>query len=436
MSKRISFGAQFQKLNDLKKLPPARMVDCESSLDECKAPAEAKISIQAPQPVGGLDSLNTEERLPSVDSIQNEQCQNLTVSKIDTVEVPQEEALAPVENYTRISNHILRTPGYFSDPVDFMVYFHLYSYSYGFGRKTASMSQAQLERFTSSSKNTIKRSLDRLVSDGWIKLVDDYEHGRVSRTWKVFLPEDRKPSGRVNKGNKADSVQNGQCSEFTGRVSNFDTLTVSKMDTYKERRIKENTKTLSLTKKFEISKSVLSERELPENLKIYLDELRPERKRLSEWQSFQSLFLDYSVEQVSDALAWVRANGVPGSGESCHSPLAFLASGAIQRVMGLVREVQEKQAQIAAKNQAQVVAERVQQEKEMHEAREAAIMEAAFCGEFPTQEKQLEAIRDFCQGMPFSLVGQTARVFAMGRWWDSLNKIERLELSEGVVVSA
>jgi len=319
MSKRISFGAQFQKLNELKKLPTARVVESESSLDECKAPAEAKISIQAPQPVRGLDSLNTKERLPSVDSIQNEQCQNLTVStfdpvvhehcekrtvsKIDTVEVSQEEALAPVENYTRISNHLLRTPGYFSDPVDFMVYFHLYSYSYGFGRKTASMSQAQLERFTGSSKNTIKRSLDRLISDGWIKLVEDYEHGRVSRTWKVFLPEDRKPSGRVNKGNQSDSVQNGQCSNFTGRVSNLDTVTVSKIDTYKERRIKENTKTLSLMKKSEIPKSVLSESELPENLKTYLDELRPERKRLSEWQSFQSLCLDYSAEQISVALA-------------------------------------------------------------------------------------------------------------------------------------
>jgi len=171
-------------------------------------------------------------------------------------------------------------------------------------------------------------------------------------------------------------------------------------------------------------------------LKTYLDELRPERKRLSEWQSFQSLCLDYSVEQISTALAWVRANGVPGSGESCHSPLAFLASGAIQRVMSLVREVQQKQAQIAAKNQAQSVAERVQKEREVLEAREAAVMEAAFCWAFPTSERQLEAIGEFCRGMPFSLVGQTARVFAMGRWWDSLEQSERFVLTEEIGVSA
>jgi len=104
--------------------------------------------------------------------------------------------------------------------------------------------------------------------------------------------------------------------------------------------------------------------------------------------------------------------------------------------MSLVREVQEKHAQIAAKNQTQAVAERIQQEKEMHEAREAAVMEAAFCRAFPTSGRQLEAIGEFCRGMPFSLVGQTARVFAMGRWWDSLDQSEKFVLTEGVIVSA
>ncbi|MBI3535259.1 MAG: hypothetical protein HY072_07220, partial [Deltaproteobacteria bacterium] len=37
-------------------------------------------------------------------------------------------------------------------------------------------------------KNAIRRSLERLITQGWIKKVNDFEAGQVPRKWRIFTP--------------------------------------------------------------------------------------------------------------------------------------------------------------------------------------------------------------------------------------------------------
>mgnify|MGYP000470228514 CR=1 FL=1 len=133
----------------------------------------------------GLDTVKVEQCSTETDSapdtVDPEPRQKRTVSRMDTVGAGrgQERSVRPAGAFTAVTHDLLRGEAKFREPLDFMVYMHLYTYSYGFGRQTADMSQSQLERFTAASKNTIKRSLERLVKDGWIKMVEDFECARI-----------------------------------------------------------------------------------------------------------------------------------------------------------------------------------------------------------------------------------------------------------------
>ncbi|MCC7443115.1 MAG: helix-turn-helix domain-containing protein, partial [Bdellovibrionales bacterium] len=255
--------------------------------------------------------------------------------------------------FTAVPHELLRKEGWFREPLDFMVYMTLFSYSHGFGRPTADMSQSQLERFTGAAKNTIKRSLERLTKDGWIKLVEEYEHARVSRKWRVFRPEDRRgprPGRHVEEGeSRGNTVRPVQSPERIPSLSKADTLTVSNVDPYIDISPKEKSKN-SLSP-FEPRRSnegriqtapATRESALPGELKAYLDSLRPARKRQSEYNALTELAVEFKHEDLVAALAWVRKHGLPGSGDPAHSPLAFLAAGGITRVMGVAREERSK----------------------------------------------------------------------------------------------
>ena len=250
MSKRPSFGTQFEKL---KSLGAGRLLDERKPAIIAKSPSVA--------PEGQLTPLSSilGQSLSTANSVQNEQGLSQTVSRVNTVHAEQDApptlSTATVSNadsmqtepcekrtvstadtvpegFTKVPHSLLRGEAKFSEPLDFMVYMHLYTYSLGFGRRDAHMSQAQLERFTGAAKNTIKRCLDRLASQGWIKCIEEYECARMSRKWRVLTPEDRSGHprpGRKRTGSATDRVQSEPCSSRIGSLSAVDTQTVSKI---------------------------------------------------------------------------------------------------------------------------------------------------------------------------------------------------------------
>jgi len=119
---------------------------------------------------------------------------------------------------------------------------------------------------------------------------------------------------------------------------------VSNLNTYIDSKNKEKSKnSLSAVSQNKIPAIKFSESEIPDLLQKYLNGLKPERKRLSEVSFYRELCTDFSPKDLSQALSWLQANGLPGSAEPCHSPMAFLASGGISQVVQSIRVAQQKE---------------------------------------------------------------------------------------------
>ncbi len=376
-----------------------------------------QLALQAPVAVSAVnvaiplaESIG-KESVSKTDSVQIEQGSKQTVSKMDTVQNGPSPAKV-VGGFTAVPHPLLRGESPFEEPIDFMIFMHLFTYSHGFGRDTATMGQAQLERFTGSGKNTVKRSLDRLQRAGWIKCIEEYEHSRMSRKWRVKNP----PESKLKTLSKSDSVQNEQGPERTQGVSKMDTVTVSILDPFLERTPKETTKNSFSLKTVSLQK--------------YFSELRPAGKRDREWQDFQGLLKDYSEAQVAQCFETLRDHGVGGPGtrhEPCHSPMAYLGV-AMAEVLARIEGHQQRETQRKAREDALARDQQAQAEREAREALEWARKEQAFNRTFQGPERQTEVIAEICRelGMPAS--GVVARNISIEKWWAGLSRYDRGEL--------
>lgn len=239
MLKRVGLSAGLQKLNTL-------AVERKQVKETLVSPAAPEASAEA---IGSV----TEESLATTHSVQAEQSTKHSVSDQNRVEKRQsaKRSLSKMhtvqkthsEGFTMVPHALLRVMGQFTDPIDFMVYLHLFTYSHGFHRDTAEMGQAQLEMFTGASKNTVKRSLDRLQDQKWIALVEEYEHARICRKWRVRAPKGMPPRGKkISTEVDTDSVQAGQGENVTTTVAKLDQMTVSRSDTFLEREVNKSKK--------------------------------------------------------------------------------------------------------------------------------------------------------------------------------------------------
>ncbi len=363
----------------------------------------------------GPCSKRTESKL---DSVQNEPRQKRTGSKMDTVE-------GTSRGFTRVPHALLRDVTPFEEPIDFMIYMHFFTYSYGWDRETASMGLSQLERYTKSGRNTVKRALERLQAAGWIECVEEYEHARMSRKWRVKNPWDGTcgpnggPSGR---GSKLNPVQNGRCPESIATEFKMAPLTGSKMDPFIESSNKEPAKnSLSrvgacmagesrdgLIGGIGTKSEVLSE--------YFAQASMTPRKRQSEMQAYQELRVAFSEVQISVCLRHLQANGLPSSGEPCHSPMAFL-SKAMGQVLALVdaEELRQNEAEVRAQQQRQAAAAKARAEQE--EEQRQREREEAFVRAFPTEEQQAEVLARYA-GQFGAFVKQPGilRRLAIGAW--------------------
>jgi hypothetical protein len=402
--------------------PRAEMRDALKSLDAAtplRIPSriafKAPEHLDAPVSLSSARSRNGEETGSEVDRVQNSPGPNLTGSKFEPIKMKTEKVESKSERlhadiskfdpvnfeqlgagFTPIPHSVLRAAGFFEEPIDFMVYLHLFTFSWGFQRETVDMGLTQLERFTGAARNTIRRSLERLINRKWITEIQQEEPGRISRKWKIRNPC---PKRDLSPGSKPDPVKNGSGQVLTPRGLGVDPVRGSNSDPYIESSKQRFKETLSI--------------DSPE-LRAYFDAVKTPRKRESELRAFRELRERYSEGETLSALKHVQTHGVGGRKETCHSPMAFLAK-AIESVMTSLRQTASEAESVQA-----IVAASLRAQEELRGQRdreEAAIAEkiAEFESAFPdlverSRQRELFA-HDSC------LSGNRARlVIAAQRW--------------------
>ncbi len=151
----------------------------------------------------------------------------------------------------------------------------------------------------------------------------------------------------------------------------------------------------------------------------YLQSLSVPRKRDREQAALGELLTaGYSRAQVKIAIDWLQSNGLPSSGEPCHSPIVFLATGAITQVLEKAETAERKKN--AALNSNQVTAAKAQQELAEQEAdnKKAAEREAKFLQCYPSPEAQVKFVAEFRARHPevAVLTGVGLRRLAIIEW--------------------
>ncbi|MBC7458128.1 MAG: hypothetical protein H7235_07610 [Bdellovibrionaceae bacterium] len=128
-----------------------------------------------------------------------------------------------------------------------------------------------------------------------------------------------------------------------------------------------------------------SHSQLTEALKKYFDELKPAKKRESEFKAYEELLKDYCLQDISDGFSIVLKRAVGAHGETCHSPMAFLLK-AIGRVFIEVEERRKKQREQKDSEGSEASVSRKRAESEALEEAEWEIKEQLFNKAFEGEE--------------------------------------------------
>lgn len=317
--------------------------------------------------------------------------------------------LRPKDHFCAIPTILISEGGLFVNSYDFMIYLHLFVKSYGFGRNTCDMGLNELVGFTGMARNSVKKSLDHLSDQKWIRMVSNFEYGRVTRKWRVYSPYEKGVSPHPT-----FQMTNAEATEQVSTIpeSHLAEPTGSSGDPYINKRIN-NYKNNSLSP-------------LPDPLQKYFSELKPQRKKESELQAFDEIRKDFPADKIADCVEYLSQKGLPGGGQ-CHSPMAYLAYS-MKDILAIVQGRQETErirAEIASRKERE---DSEQKAAELLEQAESGKRELAFNRAFGSTERQQEVIAEFCRNHKFIINrGPAARAFAVNYWWHSLSKCEQLE---------
>lgn len=140
----------------------------------------------------------------------------------------------------------------------------------------------------------------------------------------------------------------------------------------------------------------LSQQPALQKVNQYLSDLKPKRKRESEFFLFQELLTEYTAEDVADCFGEIFQNGELKTGEGVHSPFAYLS-----KAMPQVRlRVQERRGREATTDQEREAAKKKHLEMEERlkaEQEEWGRVEAAFQKKFTTDDEQSAFIDSFAK---------------------------------------
>lgn len=151
-------------------------------------------------------------------------------------------------------------------------------------------------------------------------------------------------------------------------------------------------------------------------IQSYFQNLKPERKRETEWKNFLSLRGDYSTEQISNALKQVINHGLLKSGVHCHSPMAYLAV-TIREVLLETNKVQQTRNNIAEQAKQKDLQAIRAEEQAGQEERRFEEKTSAFQREFPNTERREEYFSQFAKRYPvLNANGPILKNLAISAW--------------------
>lgn len=130
-----------------------------------------------------------------------------------------------------------------------------------------------------------------------------------------------------------------------------------------------------------------------------------------------TLFNHMTLRLFKPALRHLLKEGLPDSGELCHSPMAFL-SRAIDQVLALVKTTQGPNQDRTARRRAQEQAELDAAQRE--EAEEAAFRkrQEAFMKAFPGPDERAELIHRYRAKYPsLPVAGLALKSLVVSAWW-------------------
>jgi hypothetical protein len=201
------------------------------------------------------------------------------------------------------------------------------------------------------------------------------------------------------------------------------------MDTYKERVPKENSKN-SLSRAgaparegSESRGDLGSTQGSPEGdwktaeLQEYFGAQKlPPRKRTAELAAYRGLQSQFPEAQIALCLSYLQRKGIPGTGEACHSPMAFLAQ-AMNQTLTLAEGEAKKAHALAERSNIEAQERERAAAQEAEELRLQAEREEAFARAFPSDEEQLAAIAKYsAQFAGLVKDPEVLRRLAIGGW--------------------
>ena len=162
--------------------------------------------------------------------------------------------------------------------------------------------------------------------------------------------------------------------------------------------------------------------ELPKILQDYFQNLKPLKKRESEWKALQELRQDYQAQDIVDCFALLKGRGVrtgpSGEFQICHSPMAYLSKA----MNGVLQEV-VRVRKMNSLNETRISRDAQQKNEELEtkkrEAQQWLDKAQAFERAYPSPEEQQAKINEICRNRfnPTQIVG---RIFAISEWWKSI----------------
>jgi len=150
----------------------------------------------------------------------------------------------------------------------------------------------------------------------------------------------------------------------------------------------------------------------------YLDSLTAPKKRLSEEHWLRELRKSHPASEVALALRHLREHGALGSGETCHSPLRYLAT-AMKDVLAAAHPLAEQRKRAQDDSEAIIRREREQAEREARDEAEWREAEGAFVAAFPNESVQAAQVEAFVGEQLHGIrpPGGVARRLAVRHWW-------------------
>lgn len=365
-----------------------RSMDCRESGDIAKAKVPAN-----------AEDLSTSEGMSA--KIHRRSAPRSATQQDESVAMMDRHESKLSAGYTKVPNSILMeiVSGEYSR-AEIQILLAVARMTISFNRPLAPLSKASLERLTGIQGRIVLESVSSLLEK---KRVRKIQGDKLSPNQLGLIFEDIPGFGSGSKNGSGEKQPTDESASLTlgsgstqGRGAGVPTIKDSR--------------------NYNSKSSSLDFSELPNELREYFGELKPARKRESEIQAFQELKQDYSTEEITECLDYLRKRGTPGDGSVCHSPIAYLAR-AMNEVRALVGDQKSKSVakELAEREaRARLTGEREREAREVEEWRKK---EEAFQREFPTEIEQTRAISEISRRLPWKLSGEAARGFAINAWW-------------------